>query len=77
MSNGDYNFNSSSGSHVTQKIRNKGQANKVLQITATDSGNTEQNILNLAYAESKFNTPLAITKLAPYETSGSGILNII
>jgi len=60
MYNGDYNFSSSSGSHVTQKLRNKGQANKILMITATDAGNSEQNILSLANAGSEFYRPITV-----------------
>jgi hypothetical protein len=60
MSNGDYNFNSTSGSHTIQKIRNKGQASKVLMITATDTGNAEQDILNISHAGSEFFRPITV-----------------
>ena len=60
QSNGDYNFNGTSSSNLTQKIRNKGQASKVLMITATDTGNGEQNILSLAYAGSQFYRPISV-----------------
>jgi hypothetical protein len=60
MSNGDYNFSSTSGSHTIQKIRNKGQASKVLMITATDTGNAEQDILNISHAGSEFFRPITV-----------------
>jgi hypothetical protein len=60
QSNGDYNFTGTSSSNLTQKIRNKGQASKVMLITATDTGNGEQNILSLAHAGSEFYRPITV-----------------
>tara|TARA_R110002012_G_scaffold178859_1_gene344108 strand:- start:44 stop:685 length:642 start_codon:yes stop_codon:yes gene_type:complete len=58
--NGNYAFSGSTGSTLIQKIRNKGQASKVLMITATDTGNAEQDILNIAHAGSEFFRPITV-----------------
>ena len=65
------------GNASTQDIKVQGVNNKGMNIKCTDNSGTLITVAEFSNAENKFNTPLAITKLAPYNTTGTGIDEVL